>query len=291
MDWHRILLLWCGAFGLLALVGYGRSLAGVTRAQRTVRVTGRIERVREPRNGGSERDGIAVVVRFRDPSTGEEFTVTNDGDRGDRITTAWVGREVGIRYPPGRAHAYRFSDDLQDGRRGLGRPTFAVFLVYCGLVALAAIDWGWPWALVASGAPCAVLTAFHLPGERDRGRSRLDVLTAATPVPGRVIAVLRTVTTDEDGDLRTRRAPVVSFTTHEGTAVTAYYPSDLPDTAVSYGQELTVHYSPADPAVFTPDLAAERRSEGKSLGCAVTALVVTAAVAVAGVVLLLVLPA
>ncbi|MEU1282669.1 DUF3592 domain-containing protein [Kitasatospora sp. NPDC005856] len=286
MNWHGIPALWCGALGLLALVGYGRSLAGMTRAQRTVRVTGRIERVREPRNGGSEKDGIAVVVRFQDPSSGEEFTVTNDGDCGDRITTAWVGREVGIHYPPGRPHLFRFTDDLQAGRRGLGPPTFAVFLVYCGLVVTAAIDRGWPWALVGFGGPAAVATARALPGDRRRARSRLDVLAAAVPVPGRVIAVLRTVETDADGDVRSSRTPVVAFTTHEGSAVTAYYPSGLPDSAVTYGQDLTVHYPPGDPADFTPDLAAERRSDRGGVGCAVAALGVTASATVAGVVLL-----
>ncbi|MGW7448476.1 hypothetical protein [Kitasatospora sp. NPDC054795] len=123
MNWHGILALWCGVFGAVALVGYGRSLAGLTRAQRAVRVKGRIERVREPRNGSSPNDGIAVVVRFQDPSTGEEFVVTNDSGTGDRISTAWVGREVGIRYPRGRPHAFRFTSDLQAGRRGLACPT------------------------------------------------------------------------------------------------------------------------------------------------------------------------
>ncbi|MFE7524351.1 DUF3592 domain-containing protein [Kitasatospora sp. NPDC057542] len=287
MNWHGILALWCGVFGLVALVGYGRSLAGVTRAQRTVRVTGRIERVREPRNGSSQKDGIAVVVRFRDPSTGEEFVVTNDSETGDRITTAWVGREVGVRYPPGRPHAFRFANDLQAGRRGLGWPNSAVFLIYVGLVVVASIDWGWPWALVAVCGPLAVLTAFHLPGERQRTRGRLDTLAATAPVPGRVIAVLKTVETDADGDLRTSRTPVVAFTTHEGAAVTAYYPSGLPDAGVLCGREVTVHYSPADPADFTPDLPAELRSGQGDLGCAVVGLVVTGAAAVAGVVLLL----
>ncbi|MFD8637164.1 hypothetical protein [Streptomyces sp. NPDC059533] len=90
-EHFRDLALWCGLFGvvaLVALVGYGRSPAGMTRAQRTVRVVGRIERVGEPRHGSSPSLAIPVVVSFRDPSTGEEFTVTNGGDRGDRITAA-----------------------------------------------------------------------------------------------------------------------------------------------------------------------------------------------------------
>ncbi|RGD62294.1 DUF3592 domain-containing protein [Kitasatospora xanthocidica] len=286
MNWHGVLALWCGAFGLVALVGYGRSLAGLTRAQRTVRVTGRIERVREPRHGSSQEDGIAVVVRFRDPSTGEEFVVTNDTGTGDLITTAWVGREVGIRYPPGRPHAFRFTNSPQDGGRGLGLPNSAVLLIYVGLVVVASIDWGWPWALVAVCGPLTVLTAFHLPGERRRMRKRLAELDAMASATGRVIAVLRTVETDADGDLRTSRTPVYSFTTPEGTAVTGYQPSYLSDTTAAYGQDVVIHYAPDNPADFTPALAATRGSVEANLGCAVLALVILAAAAVTGAVLL-----
>ncbi|SHH85838.1 hypothetical protein SAMN05444521_2265 [Streptomyces sp. 3214.6] len=90
MGWDQFLLLWCavwgvgcgvwgvgcGVWGVAALVGYGMSLAGVTKAQRTVRLKGRIERVREPRHGGSRSGGISVVVSYRDPASGQEVTVT-----------------------------------------------------------------------------------------------------------------------------------------------------------------------------------------------------------------------
>ncbi|MFD5438030.1 DUF3592 domain-containing protein [Kitasatospora sp. NPDC127067] len=286
MNWHGILALWCGVFGAVALVGYGRSLAGLTKAQRAVRVKGRIERVGEPRNGSSPNDGIAVVVRFQDPSTGEEFVVTNDSGTGDRISTAWVGREVGIRYPRGRPHAFRFVSDLQAGRRGLAWPHTAVFLIYVGLVVVLSIDRGWPWALVATCGPVTVLGAFYLPGEKQTTKKRLAELSAMPPVPGRVVAVLRNVESDGEGGTQSSRTPVVAFTTEEGTAVTAYYPSGLPDSAVPVGGDLTIHYSPADPADFTPDLAATRRSVAGNVGCAVAALFVAAATTVTGVVLL-----
>ncbi|MFJ2377121.1 hypothetical protein ACIOZL_30960 [Streptomyces sp. NPDC087769] len=178
MGWHGYLVLWCGVFGAWALVGYGRSLAGMTRAQRTVRATGRIERVDEPRHGSSPSDGIAVVVSFQDPATGQEFTVTNEGERGERISVARTGRETGVHYPRGRPHAFRFANDLSEGGRGLGWPTFAVFLVYAGLVAVAAIDRGWPWALLGFCGPWALSGLYHLPGNvRDRNR-RIDVPAA-----------------------------------------------------------------------------------------------------------------
>ncbi|MFJ1828731.1 DUF3592 domain-containing protein, partial [Streptomyces sp. NPDC088178] len=193
MSWHGYLTLWCAVFGAMALLGYGRSLAGMTRAQRTVRVRGRIERVREPRHGSSRRGGISVVVSYRDPSTGLEVIVTNDGERGETVTTAWTGREIGVQFPRGRPHAYRFTSDFQGSSRGLGWPNFAVFLIYVGLVVVAAIDWGWPWALIGFGAPWAVSIACHLPRNvRDVNRRR-DTLAAMAAVQGRVIAVLKDV--------------------------------------------------------------------------------------------------
>ncbi|MGW4032439.1 DUF3592 domain-containing protein [Streptomyces sp. NPDC004838] len=286
MDWHGFLVLWCGVFAVVALIGYGRSLAGMTRAQRTVRVMGRIERVREPKHGSSQRYGIPVVVSFRDPSTGQEFTVTNDGEHDERVTTAWTGREIGVLYPRGRPHAFRFTSDLWGGRYGLGRPNFAVFLIYTGLVVIAAIDWGWPWALLGFGVPWTVLGVRYLPqNARDMSR-RIEALTSAAPVRGRVIAVLKDVTTDEDGDTRTGHTPVVAFSTHEGTAVTAYCASGLPDPVGSYGRDVAIHYTPDDPAVFTPDLAAEHRSRRFDIVFGVLALLIgVTAVAVGAVAL------
>jgi hypothetical protein len=40
MGLQGYLALWCGVFGTVALVGYARSLAGMTPAQRAVRVMG-----------------------------------------------------------------------------------------------------------------------------------------------------------------------------------------------------------------------------------------------------------
>jgi hypothetical protein len=286
MGLEEYLALWCGVFGTVALVGYGLSLAGLTPAQRAVRVMGRIERVREPRHGSSQRDGISVVVSFQDPSTGQEFTVTNDADHGERITAAWTGREVGVRYPRGRPHAYRFVGDLWAGRRGLGWPNFAVFLIYAGLVVFAAIDRGWPWALIGFGAPWTVSGLFYLPQNARVASRRIDALTSQPPVQGRVIAVLTDTVTDEDGGTMTSHTPVITFTTHEGTSVTAYCPDGLPDPTKSRGRDVTIHYRPDDPAVFTPDLAAEPRSRSLDTAFSIVALLLGVAAVVVGVVLL-----
>ncbi|MFD8749436.1 DUF3592 domain-containing protein [Kitasatospora sp. NPDC059577] len=286
MDWHGFVALWCAVLGAVALVGYGRSLTGMTKAQRAVRVRGRIERVREPRHGGSHRDGISVVVSYRDPSTGQDVTVTNDGDRGERITAAWTDREIEVSYPPRRPHAFRFSTDLRPVGRGLGRPNTALFFGYLGLVVVAAIDWGWPWALVGVCGPWAVTIACHLPGNVRDVHRRRETTDSMVAVPGRVIAVLKDVSSDAEGGTTTTITPVVAFTTREGTAVTAHCTAGLPNPAGSHRRELTVHYSPADPADFTPDLEARRRSQRTDVTVNVLGLVVIAAAAVVGAVLL-----
>ncbi|WP_069174212.1 DUF3592 domain-containing protein [Streptomyces griseus] len=286
MGLRGYLALWCALFGTVALVGYVRSLAGVTAAQRAVRVPGRIERVREPRHGSSQRDGIPVVVSFQDPSTGEEFTVTNDRDHGERIAVAWTGRDIGVHYPPGRPHAYRFTGDLEAAPRGLGWPNFAVFLIYVGLVVFAAIDRGWPWALVGFGLPWTLSGLWYVPQNARAVRRRIAALTSQPPVPGRVVAVLTDTSTDSEGVTFLSHMPVIAFTTHTGTAVTAYCTEDLPDPAHSHGRDVMIHYDPDDPALFTPDLAAQDRSRLFDLTCGTVALLLGAAATVAGVVLL-----
>ncbi|MFJ8471261.1 DUF3592 domain-containing protein [Kitasatospora sp. NPDC094011] len=283
MGWHGYLVLWCGVFGALALVGYGRSLAGTTRAQRTVRAEGRIERVDEPRHGSSPSGGIAVVVSFQDPSTGQGFTVTNDGECGEQISAAWTGREIGVHYPPGRPQAFRFVNHPSEGGRGLGWPTFALFLVYAGPVVVAAIDRGWPWALLGFCGPWALSGVYRLPGNiRDRNR-RLNRLAGMAAVPGRVVAVLQNVTVDpDDGHTSTRVVPVVAFATLDGRAVTAYCESGLSDPAGSRGRDVTVHYAPDDPAVFVLDVEAERQSWQLDMVVNVVGVLAVAAAALVG---------
>ncbi|MFF7993267.1 DUF3592 domain-containing protein [Kitasatospora xanthocidica] len=277
-DWHAYPALGFAVLGVVVLVGYGRSLAGVTRAQRSVRVRGRIEEVRAPRNGGSRRGGISVVVSYREPSTGEEVVVTNDGERGEMITAAWTGREIGVHYPRGRPHDYRFSDDPEAaGGRGLGWPNTALFLIYVGLVVVASIDWGWPWALIG---------VCYLPGNVRDTRRRRERLASMAAVPGRIVAVLRDVSTDAEGGVSRTVTPVVAFTTREGVDVTAHCEKGVAEPAEAYGREVTVHYPQDDPAGFVLDHAARQRSVRSDVAVNVVTLVVVAAAAVVGVVLL-----
>ncbi len=286
MGWHGYLALWCAVLGVVALVGYGRSLAGMTREQRMVRVRGRIERVRVPRHGGSRRGGIAVVVSYREPSCGARVVVTNDGECGEMITAAWTGREIGVRYPRGRPHEYRFSDDPQAGGRGLGPPNAALVLMYAALVVAVSVDRGWPWALVGVCGPWALVGLWYLPGNVRDTRRRRERLASMVAVPGRIVAVLRDVGTDAEGGTSTTITPVVAFTTREGMDVVAHCGSGVAEPATSYGRELTVHYPADDPAGFVLDHAARERAVRSDVAVTVVFLAVVAAAAVVGLLLI-----
>ncbi|GGR77300.1 hypothetical protein GCM10010269_15710 [Streptomyces humidus] len=286
-GWDGFVLLWCAAWGGVALVGYGRSLAGMTEAQRTVRLTGRIERVREPRHGGSRKGGISVVVSYRDPVSGQEVTVTNDGERGEMITSAWKGREIEVSHPRDRPHAYRFSDTAAQPDRGTGLPNAAVFLAYAALVILVSVRQGWPWALIGFCGPWALLGIAYLPGAVRERTPRLSTLAAMDTTRGRIIAVLQDITVDQDDShTSTTITPVVSFATREGTAVTAHCTSHLADPATAYGREVTVHHTSHNPVEFTLDRVAEHRSSTWDLALHVLMIVVLATAAVVGVALL-----
>ncbi|MEU9334097.1 DUF3592 domain-containing protein [Streptomyces sp. NPDC048290] len=288
-DWHMYLALWCALCAAVALIGYVRSLAGVTRPQRMVRTTGRIERVTEPRHGGSAQDGIPVVVTFRDPATGQEHTVTNDRDHGDTVTEAWTGRQFHLRYPPGRPHDYRFQIRFvgvePEKEWGLGVPNFAVFLIYAAAVTAAAIEWAWPWALVATCGPLALIIAANLPGTVRNIDRRVERKTAMAAVPGRVVAVLKDISTDGEGTPYTTWTPVVTFTTQDGKDVTAYG-KEIPDPETSRGRDLTIHYTPTDPADFVAGPLVPARHRTLDITLSVLSLLVTAAAAVTGAILL-----
>ncbi|MFD4571308.1 DUF3592 domain-containing protein [Streptomyces sp. NPDC058417] len=287
MGWDEALPLWCALWGVLALAGYGMALAGVTKGRRTVRLTGRIERVRPPTHGGSRKGGVSVVVTYRDPVSGQDVTVTNEGDRGEMITAAWEGRTVGVTHPRGRPHAYGFTDTPQHPTRGLGWPTFALFLVYAGLVVLAAIDQGWPWALIGFGGPFALLGAVQLPGAVRARNRRVASLSAMEAVPGKVVAVLKDVTVDQDdGSTATTLTPVIAFTTADGTAVTAFCTRHLPNPAHAFGREVTVHHTPTDPADFTLSPESDLRSRHQDVTLHALFVALFTATATAGTLLL-----
>ncbi|MEO3755237.1 DUF3592 domain-containing protein [Streptomyces sp. B6B3] len=264
----------------LALLGYGISLTGMTRAQRAVWVKARIIRVGQPAHGASEGPRIPVTLAFQDPATGEEFILSNAVKHGDVIEQAWVGREFEVRYPPGRPHRFRVVLDGVGERNGRTGPNCAVILLLVGLVVHATVVWGYPWALLGFGALLTVSAAIS-PDIR-LARARDALLASAIAVPARVVAVTKDVYTDGEGDEIVVHTPVVTFTTLEGTHVTGVSRDGIPDPGLSLDRDLTIYYAPSDPAVYTPDLAADRRDNERAIGTIIILLITGIAAVVAG---------
>lgn len=276
---------WWAIPAAAALLGYARSLAGVTRAQRAVWATARIVAVEQPAHGDSGKPGIPVTLTFQDPGTGQEFTLSNAGKHGDAIEEAWVGREVEVSYPPGQP--LRFAVGLGGAGEWTGRegPDCAVMLLLVGLVIHAAVRWGYPCALLGFGV---LLTAAAVRSPDIRiVRARNALLASAVAVPARVVAVTDDVHTDsESGRDIVVHAPVIAFTTREGVEVTVLAHGAVPDPGRSLHRALTLHYAPTDPAVYTPDLAADRRSGAKGIAFIVALLLAGTAGVVVGAVML-----
>lgn len=75
---------------------------------------------------------------------------------------------------------------------------------------------------------------------------------------------------------------MVTFTTREGTVVTAYCTKGLPDPPSSYGRDVTIHYTADNPADFTTDLATEHRSRKSNRTFNVVALALGLSVVAVG---------
>ncbi|WP_329035012.1 DUF3592 domain-containing protein [Streptomyces sp. NBC_00178] len=169
-----------------------------------------------------------------------------------------MGREVAVLHPPGDPERFEVAHTLRDGLSGRAGPNFAVFLLYAGLVTDIAISHGYPWALLGAGGPLTIAMASVLFHDLRLLRRESARLATALAVPGRIIAVTKTVRDDGEG-VWTRYAAVLGFTTGDGKAVTALLPTAPEDPADAYGREVTVHYVPGEPEGFTLDPAASHR--------------------------------
>ncbi|WP_329223450.1 DUF3592 domain-containing protein [Streptomyces sp. NBC_01485] len=283
MSVYEVLGLWWVLPSGVALLGYGLALAGLTRAQRAVWVKARIVAVGQPAHGASKRPGIPVTVAFQTPLTGEEFVLPNDGEHGDAIEEAWVGREVDVRYPRGQPHRYRIVLDM-DERHGRVVPNCSVALLLVGLAIHASVVGGWPWALLGFGSLFTVAAAIS-PDIRT-ARARDALLASAVAVPARVVAVTKDVHTDGEGDEIVSHTPVVTFTTREGVDVTVLSREGIPEPGRSLGRDLTLHYAPSDLTAYTPDRAADRRANAWAVATVVILLVTGIAAAVTGALML-----
>ncbi|MCX5368943.1 DUF3592 domain-containing protein [Streptomyces sp. NBC_00015] len=284
MGGYELLELWWVVPAGLAFLGYALSLTGLTRAQRAVWVTARIVAVEPPAHGASKVPGIPVEVAFQDPFTERQFTLSNAGRHGTSVEEAWVGRELHVRYPRGQPHRFRVTPDTPQDRNGRVGPDCATILLLVGLVIHATVVRGYPYALLGFGA---LLTVFAAASPDIRlARTRDDLLSSAVAAPARVVAVTKDVYTDGEGDEIVNHAPVVTFTTQDGTHVTVLSRDGIPDPSHSLHRELTIHYAPSDPAVYTPDLKADHRANERAIGWIIIMLITGLAAIATGAALL-----
>ena len=208
MRVYDLLELWWVMPVGVALAGYGLSLAGLSRAQRAVWVTARIVEVGLPEHGASRRPGIPVTVAFRDPATGQEFVLPNEGEHGDAV-------EGGLGGPRGRGCATRAGGRTgsrlrplitPDEKNGRVVPDGAVALLLLGLAIHATVIEGWTGALLGLGSLLTVLAAIS-PDIRT-ARARDALLASAVAVPARVVAVTKDIHTDAEGGEIVNHVPV-----------------------------------------------------------------------------------
>ena len=280
MGVYELLKLWWVVPVGVALVGYGLSLAGLSRAQRAVWVTARIVKVGLPEHGASKRPGIPVTVSFRDPATGQEFVLPNAGKHGDAVQEAWVGREVEVRCPRGRPDRFRLVLVTPEEKNGRVVPDCTVALLLLGLAIHATVVGGWTGALLGFGSLLTLAGA--LSPDIRTARARDALLASAVAVPARVVAVTKDVFTDGEGDEIVSHVPVVTFTTREGVDVTVLCCDGIPKPGLSLGRDLTLHYAPCDLTVYTPDLAADRRAGQKAIATVIILLIAGIAAVVTG---------
>ncbi|WP_405062548.1 DUF3592 domain-containing protein [Kribbella sp. NBC_01505] len=253
-----LLRYWWVLPGGLAVLGYLLSFAGLTRSQRAEWVTARVVDLESPDHGASKDGGIPVTVSFRDPRSGQEFTLPNtDGKHGFPVRAAWIGRELVVYYPKGHPEKFRIA--LYPEAEGDGRdfPNVMVALLLLGLVIHAIVAWGYEWAFLGFGALLflAGLLGRDLRSARLRGRQLADAIA----VPAHVVAVTTDVYKDGEGSEIINHAPVIAFTTTDGRAVLVQPLDNFPKPGTSLGREFTLHYAPSDPTVYTHNLDFDRK--------------------------------
>lgn len=281
-----VLTVWTA--GWAAAAGFGAWRYASRSGARAVRVAARVERVEPPRESGADiTSGIPVVVGFQNPATGEQLSLPTTGGRNGMLQAAWVGRAVTVRFPAGQPYNFRVVTGL--GRqRELAFPVAAACLAWIGLVARLTLgDYGIGWVPLGIGVPVALLAGYGTRAAHREGRRRRALLASAEQATGRVVASLRSTHRDDDGRTHTDYVPVMAFTTADGRAVTAVGPGytrrSQPHTV---GTAVTVHYAPADPAVFAFDRDTDRRSHGCGTAALAFFTAAGAAATVTGLVLL-----
>jgi hypothetical protein len=196
------------------------------------------------------------------------------------LDAAWVGREVGVRFPAGKPEKFRVVEGPRRVDRELARPAVLLAAAAVALVARAVAGPGVRWLGVGFCALWTLVSVFILIAAIREFSYRRAHLTAPARVTGRIVALLESSSTQaETGGSTTTYTPVVSFTTLDGVVVTGVCPGTT-SRRESPGRELPLRYAPKDPSVFEPDRLADRGSA--VVGIVVTGLFILIGIAFTG---------
>jgi hypothetical protein len=273
----RLTLVVAGILLGLCSAGLIRYATGRSRGRRAVRVTGRVVSLEPPAPHADARHGLPVTVAFREPGTGRELAVPATGGRNGRLAAAWPGREVAVRFPPGKPFRFRFTTGRRHALRDLALPLAAGVLCAAVLLVRHAVRdhspgsvmlgfglaWSVGWVVV-----CTHGVRVHL--------ARKALLRDAPAVDAVVVSVVD-IRHEDDDHPRYTYSPVVTFTTLDGRAVTGIGPGAGRHAVHDIGSTVTVRYAPADPAVFLIEPSPERAE----LGCGLVLAAVFVAVGLA----------
>jgi hypothetical protein len=220
-------------------------------------------RVEEPAARGAQRlPGVLAEIGFVDPAGGREIVGVN---RQGRLDAAWVGREVEVRFPPGKPEKFRVVAGAGEVDRELARPATLFAVAAVALIARAATGPGMRWLVVGFCALWTLVNVHILVSAIRRLSYRRARLTAPAQVTGRIVALLENRSSGDDGMSSVTYTPVVRFTTLDGLAVTGVCQIGGTSRRQSLGRELPLRYAPDDPSVFEPDQPGDRAGAGCGL--------------------------
>jgi len=196
------------------------------------------------------------------------------------LDAAWVGREVGVRYPAGKPEKFRVVGGSRRVDPELARPAWLLAAAAVTLVARAIAGPGIRWLGVGFCALWTLLSVFILIAAIREFSYRRAHLTAPARVTGRIVALLESSSMQtESGTSTVTYTPVVSFTTLDGLVVTGVSPGTTSRRRVP-GHELPLRYAPDDPSVFEPERLTDRGSA--VVGIVMTCLFVLIGIAFTG---------
>ncbi|MFC4033212.1 DUF3592 domain-containing protein [Streptomyces polygonati] len=255
MAYDIVLGIWCAVVGVPGMIWAGRYAArGPWRRLAVARVL----RVWEPEPGEGWSRGVPAEVGYVDPAGGREMVgiTRGGGGRAGNLAAAWPGREVVAYARLRRPDDFRVADRSPRPADGYLAGTAACFVLTAVPLASRALLGRHSLAGALGTSAGAVAVAFLVPaavlGIRN-GRRRRALLAEPELTTAHVIDLKESRQPDAKIGADKAMTPVFSFTTSEGSQVTAVSGYELTTRRLRPGDEVPLRYAAADPSVFAVD--------------------------------------